>query len=78
MTMIDPTMGWFKIFEVPMYDLDEVTGVNYEYIDKSSAGVSQLFNNTWLSRYLNPHKVVFDNGSKFKRYFTPLLKDFYI
>ena len=78
MTMINPTTGWFEIFEIPTYNRDDVTGGNDEYIDKSSARVSQLFNNTWLSRYLFPRKVVFDNRSEFKRDFNPLLKDFYI
>ena len=49
---------------------------NDEYIDKSSARVSQLINNTWLCIYPRPRKVVFDSRSDFKRYFTPLLKDF--
>ena len=40
--------------------------------------VSQLFKNTWICRYPHPRKVVFYNGSKFKQYFTPLLKDFNI
>ena len=36
MKMINPTTGWFEIFEIPMYDQDEVTDGNDEYIDKSS------------------------------------------
>ena len=28
MTIIDPAMGWFEIFEVPTFELDEVTGGN--------------------------------------------------
>ena len=46
MTMIDPTTGWFEIVKVLMYDLNEVTGGNDEYIDKFSARVRQLFNTT--------------------------------
>ena len=76
MTIIDLATGWFGIVEIPIFDLEEVIIGNDEYIDKSSARVSQLFNNTWLSRYLRPRKVVFDNGSEFKRDFTPMLKDF--
>ena len=30
MTMIDPAMGLFEIIKVPTYELDEVTGGNYE------------------------------------------------
>ena len=51
---------------------------NNEYTDKSSARVSQLFNNTCLCIYPRPRQVVFDNRSEFKRDFTPLLKDFNI
>ena len=74
--MIDPATGWFNIFEIPIIDLEELALGNYEYIDKLSARVSQSFNNTWLCRCTRPRKVVFGNVSEFKRYFTPLLKDF--
>ena len=46
MTMIDPAMGWFQIFEVLTYDRNEVTGSNDEYIDNLSTRKIQLFNNT--------------------------------
>ena len=46
MTILDPIMGWFEIFKMPIYDLDEVMGSNYLCIDKSSSRLSQLFNNT--------------------------------
>ena len=49
---------------------------NDEYIDKSYSRVIQLFNSTWLLRYPRTRKVVFDNGSEFKRDFTTLLKNF--
>ena len=39
---------------------------------------SHVLLNSWLCRYRNTRKVVFDNGSEFKRDFTPLLKDFNI
>ena len=67
MMMIDPATGWFKIVEIPTFDLEDVTIGNDEYIDKSSARVSQFFNNTWLCRFPRPRKVVFDNGSGFKQ-----------
>ena len=66
MTIIEPATGWLEIVEIPMFDLDEVTLVNYEYIYKSSDRVSQLFNNTWIFRYMRPRKVVFDNRYYFK------------
>ena len=78
MTIIDPATGWFEIVNIPMFDLEEGKIYHYECIDKSSARVSQLFNNTCLCRYPRPRKVVFENGSEFKRDSTPLLKDFNI
>ena len=65
MTFIDPATGWFEVAEVPS-------------IDKSSARISNLFDDVWLSRYPRPNKVIFDNGSEFKKDFLPLLKDFKI
>ena len=78
MTMIDPATGWFDIFKVPCFDLNEVARGNSEYIEKFPARVSQLLNQTWLCRYPLPLEVVFDNGSGFNKYFNPLLKDFSI
>ena len=34
MITIDPATDWFEIFKIPTYNLDEVTGVNDEYMDK--------------------------------------------
>ena len=60
MRMINPATASFKIVEIPTFDLGEVTAGNDEYIDKSSARVSQLFNIPWLCRYPRPLKVLFD------------------
>ena len=49
-----------------------------ELIDKSSACISCLFDQTWLACYPRPKKVVFDNGSEFKKDFVLLLKDWSI
>ena len=65
MTFLDPATGWFEIAEVPV-------------IDQSSARISNLFDNVWLARYPRPKKVIFDNGSEFKRDFVPLLRDWSI
>ena len=65
MTFIDPATGWFEVAKLP----------NKE---KSSAKISQLFNTTWLACYPRPRKVIFDNGSEFKKDFLPLLNDFAI
>ena len=69
--MIDPATGWFDIVKILAFDLDEVKAGNYEYIDKSSTRVSQLFKNTWIYIYPRPQKIIFDNSSDFKRYLTP-------
>ena len=49
---------------------------NDDYISKSSDRFMQLFNNTCLIRYLHSLKVMFDNRSKFKQEFTPLINNF--
>ena len=76
MAVIDLATGWFDIVKIPTFDLEEVTLGNYEYTEKSFARVWQLFNKTWICRYLCPHKVVFDNGSELKQDFNTFLKDF--
>jgi len=79
MTIIDPATGWFEIIEVPNYIIEELnTKSTQDKIDKTSARISQLFNQTWIQRYPRPNKVIFDNGSEFKKDFVPLLKDFAI
>jgi len=75
MTFLDPATGWFEIAEVPYYDNEEIKHGNKEQIDKTSARISQLFDTTWLARYPRPLKVIFDNGSEFKKDFVILLKD---
>ena len=68
MTFLDPVTGWFEIAEVPQYLVkDTKTDEFRESIDKSLARISQIFNNVWLSRYPTPSKVIFDNGSEFKK-----------
>ena len=44
----------------------------------TSTRISRLFDQVWLSRYPRPEKVLYDNGSEFKKNFQPLLKDFAI
>ena len=66
MEMIDPSTGWSEIVKIPTFDIKEVALVNGEYIDKSSARVSQMFNKTWICRYLRPRKFVFDKSYEFK------------
>ena len=76
MKMIGPAMGWFEIAKLLTYDIDKVTGGNDDYIDKASARVIQLFNNTCLNIYQRPRKVMFDKVSEFKQYSTHFLKCF--
>ena len=49
--MIDPATGWFEIAEVPSFDIEDVKKGNRQLIDKTSARISQVFNQVWLSRY---------------------------
>ena len=76
MTMINPYTGWFEIFKVTKYELDDGTGVNDDCIDKSSSRVSHLFNNKWINIHPRPCKFVFDNGYEFKWDFNTFINDF--
>ena len=60
--MIDPAMGWLEIAE--MKD------------SNNSADASRIFNNSWLSRYPYPKRIIYDNGVEFKNDFKPLLKTY--
>ena len=76
MAKVYPCMDWFEIFEVPAFNIDEVTVGNDEYINESYSRVSRLCNNTWLCKYPHPQKVMFDNRYKFKRELNPFLNYF--
>ena len=60
---MDPAIDWFDIAEI---------------IDKTSAKISPIFNNTLLSRYSRPTNIIFDNGNNFKKDFLHFHKDFSI
>ena len=45
-------------------------------MDKSSARISQIFDQIWLSRYPRPKRVIIDNGVEFKKDFIPLTEDY--
>ncbi|GFH50707.1 hypothetical protein CTEN210_07183 [Chaetoceros tenuissimus] len=51
MTMLDPATGWFEIAQVPYYSIDKVKEDKDDFIDKTSARISLIFEQTWLSRY---------------------------
>ena len=55
MTMVDPVTGWFE--QRQFYD--EPNAFTYQ----------QILDSVWLSRYLRPKKIGFDNGSEFKMEF---------
>ena len=79
MTILDPVTGWFEIVEVPNYIITDLqTKSKSESVNKTYSQISRLFDQTWLARYPRPNKVVFDNGSEFKKDFIPLLKDWSI
>ena len=59
LTMIDPVTNLLEI--VP-------------YRSKSAHHISRLFENTWLSRYPRPMRVVFDRGAEFKGPFMNMLR----
>ena len=61
MTFIDPATAWFEISEIP---------------GKTSVQISQTLNNTWLTSYHKPEKIIFDNVSEFKKDFRIVCKDY--
>ena len=63
MTSIDLAMEWFEMEDVPI-------------IDQSSDRIPQIFNEVWILRYPRPRKLIFDNGSEFKRNYITSLNDF--
>jgi hypothetical protein len=73
---VDPrltAMTMVEIVQVPYYSIEDVKNDEQDYIDKSSARISRLFEQTWLSRYPRPREVICDNGSEFKLHFMTLL-----
>ena len=62
-TMIDPATGWFEITEVPGTKRTDV--------------VSNIVEQTWLSRYPRPQKVVLDRGTEFMVEFREMLETDY-
>jgi len=51
MPFLDPATGWFEIAEVPYFDIDVKKGNTQVGIGKTSARISQIFNDRWLSSY---------------------------
>ena len=67
MTLVNPATGWFEIVEVPYCNINDITNNEQDNIDKSSARISRLFDQTWLSRALNQVKsfLITDQNSKY-------------
>jgi len=59
LTMIDPATGWFEIKEVPGTKRADV--------------VSNVLEQTWLTRYPWPQEVIYDRGTEFMAEFTEML-----
>ena len=59
MTFIDPATSWIEIAEIT---------------DKMSTTMSLLLDRVWLSRYPRPDKIIFDNGTEFKKISDTFLK----
>ena len=58
--MIDPSTNWFEIKEIKM---------------KRADVIANIVENTWLTRYPWPIKVLTDRGTKFLTEFTQIIKD---
>jgi hypothetical protein len=50
LTMIDPATGWFEMREIP---------------NKEAITITNLVEQTWLTRYPWPNQIVFDRGKEF-------------
>ena len=59
-TMIDPATGWFEIAEVPG--------------SKSADRIANIVEQTWLTRYPRPQKVILDRGKEFLAEFAEMMR----
>ena len=48
----------------------------FEVTEVPDTDISRLFDHVWLSQYPRPRKVLYDNGSEFKKNFQLLIKHF--
>ena len=62
LTMIDPATGWFEIVQIPNKRADEV---------------SNLLEQTWLTRYPWPTQIVLDRGTEFMAEVINLIENEY-
>ena len=80
LTIIDPATSWCEIAELPNNELTYVKEkdnktITEVIIDKSSAYVAGLFNESWLSCYICAC-VIYNTGSKFTLFFGNLCNSF--
>ena len=61
-TVIDPTMGWFKMKQIA---------------NKEPITIANVIETTWLTRYPWPDKIVYDRGSEFLVEFAEMIKEDY-
>ncbi len=83
LTMINPATSWFKIVELPLVRYVKIILVNSkessvgeEIFNKSSGCIARLVNRTWLSRCLQWHYLIYNNGSEFKLIFEYLCESY--
>jgi hypothetical protein len=86
--MINPATSWLKIVELPIVRVTVLKGskgkkstcLDYtkdaEIFGKTSAQISNLVYNCWLSRYPCCHYMMYNNGSEFKLHFHALCKTY--
>ena len=61
-TMIDPATGWFEIKEIK---------------SKRADIVANVIEQTWLTRYPRPEKVICDRGTEFMVEFRNMITNIY-
>ena len=71
MTFLDPATGWFEIAEAKIK-------IRPQLISHQRELVRYLMTYGYRDIHPTPKKVIFDNGSEFKKDFVPLLQDFAI
>ena len=62
LTMIDPTIGWFEMAQIP---------------NKTAAEIADITKKTWFTRYPLPQQIVFDRGTKFMSEFAKIYQNDY-
>ena len=61
MTFIDPATGWFEVQAIG---------------DKKSDTMASTLDTVWFSRYPRPSRIIFDNGTEFKKDFRHIFENY--